>query len=321
MKFIRYGEHYNSDKIDDFDFDDVESIGESAFANSSIRTALVRIRNVGKFAFSVCESLQGRITVSGETIGRASFERCPKLEEVVIEEDVRRILPWAFYECTNLKDIAFKGELRSIGEEAFHKIGISSLRIGSVDEIESHAFSECKQLTSVNIESINKSIRCNAFNDCSGLKTLVIAGKTLINLSDNQQFMGIIRKGFKYVIVYDDIVADQEGKETRITHEIDIPEDIPMIDGFEQKLKPSIQLEGSVKSDATYLKDGIFRECKTLREVELSDVKHIGRNAFDKCSNLIHVILPSSLEEIGECAFQDSGLSEIDLSHTRNKRN
>ena len=164
---IKYGEYYASADIDKIDLKDIDEIEESAFASSSIKRINGIARNVGNFGFSVCESLEGRIKVGGEKVGRAAFERCPLIEEVVLMDDVEQIDGWAFDECKNLSQLTLPQRLKTIGTEAFHKTGIRTLNIGEVERIEDNAFSECSELETINIQRIGQAIKSNAFSKCS----------------------------------------------------------------------------------------------------------------------------------------------------------
>ena len=315
---IKYGEYYNNSNIDQIDLSNIETIEESAFASSSIREIIGVARNVGNFAFSVCENLEGKIIVGGKRVGRASFERSPLIEEVVLEDDVREIDGWAFDECRGLKKVTFPNKLESIKEEAFHDIGIQTLTIGKIDTIAANAFSECSELETVNIQKINKSIQSNAFSKCSKLKNITYDGKTIMSLGENEKFKGISIVDDKFCITYDETVQNDNGEITIETKNLPIESDIPLVYGREDLSDRTLNLEGDVKSSEKTIPDGILRRNKNIRSLNLDNVEKIGKNAFDKCTNLASVSLSHNLREMGSCAFQDSGIESIDLSKTRN---
>lgn len=85
-------------------------------------------------------------------IGNNSFESNKKLRKVVFPPSVEKIGNYAFYHCTNLRIIIFKGvsKLRSIGAGAFFKAAVEELAFGpSLEEIGNLAFGECHSLVSV----------------------------------------------------------------------------------------------------------------------------------------------------------------------------
>lgn len=316
IKEIKYGEHYASSDIFEINLSDIEEIGESAFASSSITTINGIARNIKNFAFSVCEKLKGKIVVSGKKIGRAAFERCPLIEEVVFMDEVKEIDSWAFDECKSLTQITFPHKLESIGEEAFHEVGIKILDIGEIDTIAENAFSECKELQTVNIQRINKFIKSNSFSKCSNLKNITYNGQTVMNLAENEKFKGICVVDDKFFIKYDKVLQNDNGEITTISHILPIEVDLPIVYGHEKLECNPLNHEGHVSSK-TRIPDGIFRRCQTIKNIILDRAEDIGNNAFDKCSNLTSISLSPNLKKIGQCAFQDSGIESVDLSNTR----
>lgn len=62
------------------------------------------------------------------------------------------------------------------------------------------------------------------------------------------------------------------------------------------------------------IRDGLFANCKCLREVVFEDgstLKSIGESAFCNCKSLRAVRLPPGLERIGRFCFYGSGLEEL----------
>lgn len=65
-----------------------------------------RVKNIGRNAFSGCESLETiTLPASVETISRGAFTNCINLREVHIEGNVKIIDKWAFAYCSSLKKI------------------------------------------------------------------------------------------------------------------------------------------------------------------------------------------------------------------------
>ncbi len=314
---IKYGQYYASTEIEDLDLTEIDEIEESACASSSIKHIKGIVRNAGNFAFSVCENLEGKIEVGGKKVGRAAFERCPLIEEVVLEEDVEHIDGWAFDECESLTHLTLPQKLKTIGEEAFHKTGIRTLSIGEVDRIAGNAFSECRELETITIQRINQSIKSNVFSKCPSLKNITYNGLPLMSLGENERFKGIVAQDDVFHIEYEEEVLDENGNITIIPHKLPIELDISFEYGHEELKREPRKFEGVLIHSTKKVPEGILRECKTITGVRLDSVEEIGNNAFDKCSNLKNVELAPSLRKIGRCAFQDSGIESIDLSHTR----
>lgn len=65
--------------------------------------------------------------------------------------------------------------------------------------------------------------------------------------------------------------------------------------------------------------DSVFENCSALTDVKLSNVTKIGERAFSGCIGLKEIILPQSLTEIGEYAFNKTALASITLPQSIDK--
>jgi hypothetical protein len=95
---------------------------------------------------------------------------------VTIGNDVSSIGAYAFYDCTNLVNVAGGDGIDGIGPYAFFGcIGLSSVPIGSnVSTIEGYAFSSCAALTNVTIPRSLTNIGRGAFADCIRLTSITV---------------------------------------------------------------------------------------------------------------------------------------------------
>lgn len=79
------------------------------------------------------------------------------IEHAVIPSFIKRISPYAFNCCFNIKKIDFSmnSELKSIGKYAFSYSSIEFISIPkSVIQIEGHSFSHCNELKALNFKKI-----------------------------------------------------------------------------------------------------------------------------------------------------------------------
>jgi hypothetical protein len=114
---------------------------------------------------------------------RPWYDYVEEVENIVIEEGVRGIGNYAFYNCTGLTSVTIPASVTSIGEKAFYNCyGLTSVTIpASVTRIGTEAFKYCYGLTSVTIPASVTSIGDGAFYYCYGLTTLTIgSGVTYI---------------------------------------------------------------------------------------------------------------------------------------------
>lgn len=81
-----------------------------------------------------------------------------------------------FKDCTNLKVFEFPtGTSLSIRSKAFQNTGLTSLTLGrGVSSMQANAFSDCLDLTTVNIDNSNLSTNSEAFSGCTNLTDVTI---------------------------------------------------------------------------------------------------------------------------------------------------
>lgn len=173
-----------------------------AFCISDITSVVVpsTVNEIGKGAFSKCESLEKAIIHNGvssikyctfedctslveitlpnsvETIGIGAFFRCISLVEITLPNGVETIGNSAFENCASLVEITLPNSLKIIGEDAFENC-TSLVEItfpNSIDTIGSLAFCGCRNLKTVTILSRNATIDMWPFFGCEQLKTIYV---------------------------------------------------------------------------------------------------------------------------------------------------
>ena len=288
---------------------------------------------IGNSAFKGCIGLTTIYLQDGITkIEDYAFDGCAQLAKIEIPSSVECIGDYAFRGCSGLTNISYRdnsysSNLLSIGKHAFD--GCSSLtRFQSfyyLSKIDDYAFDGCAELTEImSISQQLESIGDYAFRGCSKLKEisyrgiiddpkLKIIGKHAFDgcaeltkiMSISQQLESIGDYAFRGCSKLKEIsyrgINDVPKLKIIGKHAFDGCTELTEITNISQKLES--------------IDDYAFRGCSKLTKINYkgnlaeSQLKIIGKHAFDGCVQLSDIQIPNSIESIGDYAF--SGCSEI----------
>ena len=289
----------------------VTLIGESAFQYCSGLTNIEisnSVTKIGNYAFSDCKSLTSiDIPNSVTSIGNWVFSRCSELTSVVIGNSVTFIGSFPFLECSGLTRIVVK-EGNSVYDSrencnAIIETASNTLILGckksiipnSVTLIGDRAFSDCSELTSIDIPNSVTSIGVAAFYGCSGLTSIEIPNS--VTSIGNYAFDGC-----------SDLTSITIGSSiTSIGYYA--------FDGC-SSLKSVIW---NAKNCADFYYDHKqFNGCSNITSFEFGeDVEHIPAYICNGLSSLTSVTIGNSVTSIGRFAFYDcSGLTCIDIPNS-----
>lgn len=172
-----------------------------------------------------------------------------------------------------------------------------------IEKIGYGAFGLCKNLRSVNIPGSVKAIYPEAFRYCTGLEEIVLHEGLRSIMRDALSHTALKRLVIPATVtdIWEDAIVDLDD-----LAEIQVASENPV---FRVENGALINVQEHV-----LLAYPAKRAEKTC--VISSDVVKIAPDAFENANNLEQVVLPDGLVEIGERAFQHSGLTAIDLPDT-----
>lgn len=240
------------------------------------------ITDTGAFTFYYCQNVPGTITIPDgvQTIGKCSFEGCKKVTGYNIPATVQQIDGFAFKDNTNLQSFVIPDGVTSIGEETFQRCtNLASLHIPEgVTSIGYSAFADCYALTSLTLPESLISVGATAFWNVGFVGTLRIP-KNVNSIGYNAFYCNYDLEAF--VVDPDNtLLMSQDG--VLFTH--DQTELIQYPRG---------------KTDTTY--------------VIPDSVQTIGRLGMAQNGYIHNVILPDTLQVIGEYAFWASAITSITI--------
>lgn len=312
-------------------------LGDYAFYNNKELTSITipsEVRTIGNYAFSGCEKMEfENIKFADlESLGEYAFAGC-KLLRGVKAESIQSIGNYAFDGCTALK------ELTVIDKKASDYISqaenITTINIsGNATAIAKDIFDGCVNLTTVMVYTAKDKI-----NDIlAALKTETIySAKIFLSVESYSAVNeGIKDGGFGEVLFPNptEINGSYEFDEIALTAKLVSAE----FDG-ETLFLPTYAYKDGVEYRVTEIGNSVFRGNTNLRELTIpytveaigdyafyesgvarinfeigSKLNVIGQYAFYKCTNLISLELPDSLQRIEKAAFY--GVSNLKSMET-----
>ena len=267
----------------------VTSIDYGAFSGckSLVTLSLNSSLTIGAQAFSYCSSLSSVSIPSGSVVGGSAFSDCTSLTSVVIPENVT-LGSYVFSGCTGLTTVEIRRS--STGESTFY--GCTSLTKVTFDStvktIEKECFSGCTGLTSFVVPNTIEKIDDGAFQNCTNLTSLTL-GSGLKTMGSSYNGAGIVSgcTNLQKIIIPDiaswcnvDIMLHWDNKG-------DLFYNGRLYSDENTEVNKLVIPEG-----VTTIKNHVFYGCKNIESVSIaSTVESIGEQAFEGCP-ITKVIIP-----------------------------
>ena len=228
------------------------------------------------------------------SIGSYAFYNCTELTNIAIPDSVQSIGGYAFYKCTALTEITIPNGVTSIGDFVFYNCSrLSEINIpDSVLSVGHGAFSGCSNLNNISIPVGTTSIGHDAFYNCSNLNE--------INVPDSVTNIG--RNAFYNTNYYNEDSNWENGVLYIGKCLIDV-DDAAITENY------------SVKDGTKVIACEAFAYCSVIKSVSIPDsVVNIGESTFYGCYNLTDVNFGNGITEINEYTFVDcSALERVEL--------
>ena len=296
--------------------ENITSIGVEAFAETGIETVIFE---------DWCPLTE---------IGNKAFKSCSDLVNVFMSNTITNIGQQAFYGCGNITSIQFPESLVEIGQESFARTELKSIEVPmNVVTIGPSAFFACYRLENITfdddsrLETIGEKAFQNtiisqitipsslvtignyAFSICRNLQEIIFKedsnlttiGTCAFNTCGSLMNINIPNKC--------QIIGNGAFVGTSITNII-IPSSVTIIDdsAFSELALTSIAFEEN--SNLETIGQYAFNKCTALASVDIpSSVTNIKNNAFYGCSAIQNVTIPSGVVTINTSTF--SGCSAL----------
>ena len=261
------------------------------------------------------------------------------LTTVILSDSCISLSTGAFYGCANIENISVPDTLTVTTSYVFD--GCTSLNYSTYDNAKylGNSFNPyvvlisavSTDISSCNIHNDTKVIHANAFYNCARLRNITIPyqvvsignqafyGCTLLyvvrNNSDNVLSFGSTANG--YLAYYADVIIDKNGIKSYRNSQYILDDDgflfrvsgnnytLIAYTGNESAVTLPLTVEGSSYSISQ------FRGASDVTIPE--GFTSISNYAFDGCTELRYVTLPSTLTTLGYRAFADTAIEEIEI--------
>ena len=304
------------------------SVGQYAFhRNVSLKKIDINCETIGDEAFSGCDSLTD-ITLgnSVKTLGDKVFYTCKNLENVEIPSTVTDIGEKTFYSCPKLKEAVIRaGTVKKdtlyncpalttliISDNAtldasftaanmYAKETLETVRIGK-GEICNSAFSNCTNLTTVELGDGVTSIGKSAFLKCTQLPSITI-GDGVISIGDSA-FNGCT--ALEAANIGSGSIGANAFQDCSRLANVTLGDGVTSI-GANAFLRCKALTSMNIGSSVGIIENYAFSGCEALEEVTISAAQ-IGNQAFRGAKALKKVTLGDDVVTIPAGAFSNCGM-------------
>jgi len=265
-----------------------------------------------------------------KSIGNFAFYDSSNLTSVIMENSVTSIGTWVFSDCYNLTSVTISDSITSIGEHAFsHCRSLTTMEIPSkVTSIGDYAFYSCYNIRTATIPHSVTRIGMGAFCCCNSLTSIEIPN-SITSIGDST----FAQCGSLTSIIIPDSVTSIGAWAFHLCYnltQITISDNITNI-GEGAFSHTYINVD---KANQSYSSKGgvLFNKNKTTLiryngrqtgEYTIPDgVTNIGNFALCECDNLTSVTIPKSVTNIGRNVFyQCQSLTDIYYAGSENEWN
>lgn len=264
------------------------------------------VEEIAEYAFSWGKELEEVILPdSVKMIGARAFYGCKALKRVRLPEGLKRLYAETFDRCESLEQIELPASLQEIGSGAFRRC--ASLRKvvfpQGLKEIDSLAFSDCRSLEQIELPPETK-ILSSAFSGCAFREVFVPNGVLLDSMAfcEMPDLERIVIDGdniFRITPYISETVKEQMEEPTRFFAYCPKLREII----FTEKAKKYYNQNGLVlKRNGDLVK--VPQACPDPVIAVPEGVRRIYPRAFDACTGIKKIKLPTSLRELSREHFE-----------------
>lgn len=268
------------------------------------------VTRIGDFAFEGAKSLKKIVVPDSVTyVGLSAFNGCKNLVSMELPDSIMAMSTYIFAECSSLESVKLPTGITEIGYDMFEY---------------------CTSLKKFVVPDTVKKIYDRAFMGCTNLECLVIPA-SVEEIGES----AVLKWDAPNLTIYTEegAYAETYAKEKDIAYgyleegTLDIPttklvyveteNGTIAITGYKSLASSRLTIPDSIDGkNVTAVSGGAFSGCTNITHVVIADtVEEIGPEAFSECSNLKSVRIPASVTVIAEDAFKGSEFLVIETTY------
>lgn len=296
----------------------VTTIGGKAFYYCENLTNVIignSVTSIDQCAFTGCSSLK-RVTIPDSviSIGSQAFEKCTNLTNVIIGNSVTSIDKYTFLDCSSLTSVIIGNSVISIGTDAFKNCSslVNIVVPSSVMSID-QSFIGCNKLESITLPFVGKYSKAysNIADSRSGYSFPTHFGSIFGAASYSENSSKVPSSLVSVTITGGQIISDYAFQGCSSIAKITLPDSVIQIGAY------AFEDTAYYKNSSNWLEDILYIG-KHLIKVKTNKLPPcvvkdgtltIADKAFEKCSGIMSVVLPDSLQSVGISAFSEHGLA------------
>lgn len=291
----------------------INEIGEDAFENSKVSSIEIptgaSITGFGANAFAGTLITGFNIPNKVKSLNDNTFANCTELTTVNFPEGFESIGYGCFNNCEKLSKLDFPATLKKINSYSFEGAGIKAAVVGTEPGID---------LTIKTIPEIENTLSSKKFNFGGAIKSITLRNEEGVEpitvipdnfFSDNKNLTEVIlNEGLENI-------GDSAFASCTRLKNIKLPSTVKTIgnnafDGDILLTKveqvPATKIDGSEFYRLSTLGDSTFKNCTSLKEMELHEgIIAIGDSCFNGCG-LEKLTIPSSMKKLGNYALANN---------------
>ena len=273
------------------------------------------IISIGTSSFFSCSELTGINFAEGiEAIGNSAFQSCIDLTGISFPNSLISIGVSSFNGCTSLSgELTYNQNLESVDDSAFANTDIVKINFNTNPNftiIEDSCFTNCRDLTGIDLTANITNINSNAFLGCSKLsginfnETITDIGNgafqnctSLIEVTYPESLINVGTSAFKGCSNMETINFNTNAAFTNIAANC-----------FENDTSLTTL---TITDNIVNINSSSFQGCNQITTIDFGDfTKYIGVSAFQSCISFNNLIIPDTVTGIDDSAF--SSCSSLD---------